>query len=125
MKGSDLRAVTQAPGIDGKVAIDSSTGATRIFVGAGTTAPHTTSAAHHHGEAETAAYVLSGRMRVRFGDGFADSIEAGPGDFVYIPPFVPHIEENPGDEPMLGLVARTPWNIVVPLSDHIAGKDLA
>jgi len=117
IRDTDLRPVEQARGISGSAAVDASLGATRIFFGAGTTAPRSRSAAHHHGDTETVAYVVSGRMRVYFGERFEEWIEAGPGDIVYIPPFLPHVEENPGDEPFHGLVARAPGNVVVTLED--------
>ena len=68
---------------------------------------------HHHGEAETAVYVLKGR--VYFGEDFEESVEAGPGDFVVVPVHLPHKEGNPYDEPAEAIVSRGPDNIVVNL----------
>ena len=70
---------------------------------------------HHHGEAETAAYVLSGRVRVYFGEDFKEVVEAGPGDFLFVPPYTPHIEANPFDEPHTAVLVRAPDNIVINL----------
>ena len=70
---------------------------------------------HHHGEAETAAYILRGRVRVFYGDEFKEYVEAGPGDFLFVPAHIPHIEANPYDEPFEAIVSRSPDNIVINL----------
>ena len=54
---------------------------------------------HHHGEYETVIYVLTGSLRMEFGPGGSDTVEAGPGDFVYVPKGVVHRESNPAAEP--------------------------
>ena len=72
---------------------------------------------HHHGEAETAAYVLSGHIRVFFGEGFREFVEAGPGDFIFVPAHFPHIEGNVADEPAEAVLSRSPDNIVVNLGE--------
>lgn len=98
-------------GVDGK-----SAGARQIWMGRVTGLPGMNSGAHHHGEAETAAYVISGRCRVYFGEGFREYLDAGPGDLVYIPANTPHIEANLSeDEPAEYIVARSPGNIVINL----------
>jgi len=95
---------------------EESTGASRIWMGWVTNAPSMDSGIHHHGEAETAAYVVSGRVGVRFGEGFKEYVEAGPGDFLFVPAWAPHIEVNPSpDESSEVIVARGPDNIVVNL----------
>ena len=70
-----------------------------------------------HGEAETAAYVLSGRVRVYYGEDFKEVVEAGPGDFLFVPPHTPHIEANPFDEPHTAVLVRAPDNIVINLGN--------
>ena len=50
--------------------------------------------AHHHGPLESVIYVIKGRARMRWGDRLEFTAEAGPGDFIYVPPFVPHQEIN-------------------------------
>jgi uncharacterized RmlC-like cupin family protein len=92
-------------------------GASRIWLGLVTAAPNEAGPPHHHGEAETAAYVLSGRVRVYFGENFEESIEAGPGEFLFVPAHIPHIEANPYDEPSHVVLSRSPDNIVVNLGD--------
>ena len=54
---------------------------------------------HHHGEYETVIYVVAGCLRMEFGPEGSDTVEAGPGDFVYVPKGVVHRESNPGAEP--------------------------
>ncbi|MDQ1128717.1 cupin domain-containing protein [Microbacterium sp. SORGH_AS_0888] len=74
---------------------------------------------HHHGEAETGGYVLQGRGFIRFGDRYQEVLYLEEGDFVYVPPFVPHIEGNAGaTKELIWLTTRTPDNIVVNLSDQ-------
>ena len=63
---------------------------------------------HHHGELESIIYVVSGRARMRWGDRLEFADEAGPGDFIFVPPFVPHQEINAStDEPLRCVVVRS------------------
>jgi uncharacterized RmlC-like cupin family protein len=74
---------------------------------------------HHHGEAETGGHVLQGRGFIRFGDRYSEIRYLEEGDFVYVPPFVPHIEGNASaSEELIWLTTRTPDNIVVNLVDQ-------
>jgi uncharacterized RmlC-like cupin family protein len=61
---------------------------------------------HHHGEYETVTYVLSGSLRMEFGPGGSDAVEAAPGDFVYVPKGAVHREGNPSAEPADIVVVR-------------------
>jgi uncharacterized RmlC-like cupin family protein len=61
---------------------------------------------HHHGEYETAIYVLSGRFQMEFGPGGRESFVAGPGDFIHVPPGAIHRERNPSDEEVQAVVVR-------------------
>ena len=61
---------------------------------------------HHHGEYETTIYVLTGRLRMEFGPDGEDTVEAGPGDFVYVPKGAVHRESNPSGEPADIVVVR-------------------
>ena len=71
---------------------------------------------HHHGEAETGGYVLSGRARIYFGARFEDYIDMSEGDWVFVPPFLPHVECNlDRNKPLTWMTTRTPENIVVNL----------
>ena len=71
---------------------------------------------HHHGEAETGGFVLSGRARIYFGERFEDYIDMSEGDWVFVPPFMPHVECNlDRNKPLTWMTTRTPENIVVNL----------
>jgi uncharacterized RmlC-like cupin family protein len=73
-----------------------SVGAEKLWMGETHALPRSTSDNHHHGEAETAIYVRSGNPEFVFHDGAEEvRIAAGPGDYVFIPPYLPHREENP------------------------------
>ena len=82
----------QTPGMVRKPAIHKeSTGASKIWFGTVTCAPNYKGPPHHHGEAETAAYVVSGYVRVYYGEDFKDYGEAGPGDYLFVPANTWHI----------------------------------
>jgi uncharacterized RmlC-like cupin family protein len=67
--------------------------------------------AHRHAGHESAIYLLDGEVRVFWGEELQESAMMRKGDFVYIPPGVPHLPVNAsGTEPALGLVARTDPN---------------
>ncbi len=109
---SQTRGMVRSPGI-----VPGTAGASKIWLGLVTAAPHEQGPPHHHGEAETAAYILEGRVRVYFGEDFKEYVDAGPGDFLFVPAHVHHIEANPFDEPQKAVLARSPDNIVVNLED--------
>src|SRR4029079_4698111 len=70
--------------------------------------PNAKTGAHHHGELESVIYVVSGRARMRWGEHLEYVAEAGPGDFIYVPPFVPHQEINASrDEPLSCVLVRS------------------
>jgi uncharacterized RmlC-like cupin family protein len=106
------RGMERVPGVT-----SDTVGASRLWLGTVTAAPNEKGPPHHHGEAETGVYVLRGRLRVYFGENFEEYIEAEPGDFIWVPPFIHHIEENPYDEVYEAVLARSPDNIVVNLAD--------
>jgi uncharacterized RmlC-like cupin family protein len=94
------------------------TPATRLWFGKVTNEPGYRSVSHHHGEAETGGYVLSGRARIYFGEKFEDYLDMEEGDWVFVPPFMPHIECNlDRNNPLTWMTTRTPENIVVNLDD--------
>jgi uncharacterized RmlC-like cupin family protein len=109
----------QTPGMTRFEAISHKTVASeKLWMGHTHVGPATASGDHHHGEAETAIYVVSGRPRFVFADGDDEvRIETKPGDYVFVPPFVPHREENPWpDEEAVVVIARsTQEGIVVNL----------
>lgn len=69
-------------------------GAQKLWAGTVTVHPRAKTGPHHHGELETVIYIVSGRARLRWGEKLEFVDEAGPGDFVYVPPYVPHQELN-------------------------------
>ena len=94
------------------------TPARRLWFGKVHNDPGYRSVTHHHGEAETGGYVLSGRARIYFGEEFADYVDMAEGDWVFVPPFMPHIECNLSrSRPLTWMTTRTPENIVVNLPD--------
>ena len=114
----DPSTTTQTRGMERRPGIDSNTaGAKKIWLGHVTCAPNELGPPHHHGEAETAAYVLSGHIRVYFGEEFKEYVDAGPGDFIFVPAWMPHIEGNVTDEPAEAVLSRGPDNIVVNLGE--------
>ena len=77
-----------------------------LWAGLVHTEPGATSGWHHHGEHETSLYVVAGRLRVSYGPGGADEVEAGPGAFLHVPAWTVHREANPGDEVSTAVIAR-------------------
>src|SRR6058998_1418390 len=83
-------------------------GATTLWAGTMVVQPDAKTGPHHHGELETVLYVVRGRARMRWGDRLEFADEAGPGDFIYVPPFVPHQEINARrDEIVEAVVVRS------------------
>ncbi len=106
----------QTPGMRREAGVAASTvGAEKIWVGHVTMEPGMKSGAHHHGPVESAIYIVSGHARFRFGDKLQQSVEVGPGDFIFVPPEVVHQEMHAGDdEPVVAIVSRNGQeNIVV------------
>ena len=101
----------QTPGMTRAAAINQAlAGARRLWAGTVSIQPNAKTGPHHHGELESIIYVVSGRARMRWGDRLEYLAEAGPGDFIYVPPFVPHQEIN--------ALAGTPLECVVVRSDQ-------
>ena len=103
-------ATAQTPGMRRFEAISGTrNGSRKIWMGKAIVAPGMRSGDHHHGEAETGIYVVSGHPVFVFLEHDEERrIETGPGDYVYVPPYVPHREENPSpDEEAVVVLART------------------
>jgi uncharacterized RmlC-like cupin family protein len=92
-------------------------GAQALWMGRTELPPGVQSGDHHHGESETGIYVASGRPVFVFrdpGSGELVRLETGPGDYVWVPPHVPHREENPSpDEPAIVVIARSTQEAIV------------
>ena len=90
----------QTPGMNRAAAITQArAGAQKLWAGTVTIHPNAKTGAHHHGELESVIYVVRGKARMRWGARLEFMAEAGPGDFIYVPPYVPHqeINANPGE----------------------------
>jgi uncharacterized RmlC-like cupin family protein len=90
-------------------------GAQALWMGRTHVAPGATSGPHHHGHSETGIFVVSGTPAFIYReDGREVRIETRPGDFVYVPPHVPHIESNEGsEEEAVVVIARTTQEAIV------------
>jgi uncharacterized RmlC-like cupin family protein len=85
----------QTPGMSRAAAITHArTRANKLWAGKMVVQPDAKTGPHHHGELETVLYIVRGRVRMRWGDHLELSGEAEPGDFIYVPPYVPHQEIN-------------------------------
>ena len=95
----------QTPGMDRKAAINAArVGAQKIWAGTVAIYPNAKTGAHHHGALESVIYVVKGRARMRWGENLEFTAEAGPGDFIYVPPYVPHQEINASRDEVLECV---------------------
>jgi uncharacterized RmlC-like cupin family protein len=62
---------------------------------------------HVHVGYETGIYVIAGRVETRYGEGLTQSIVSEPGDFLFVPPGVPHEAINlSATEPARAIIAR-------------------
>ncbi len=99
----------QTPGMNRAAAINfARVGAQKIWAGTVTIHAKAKTGAHHHGHLESVIYVVKGRARMRWGEKLEFIAEAGPGDFIYVPPYVPHQEINASDdEPLECVLVRS------------------
>jgi uncharacterized RmlC-like cupin family protein len=105
----------QTPGMSRAAAINHArVGAEKIWAGTVTIHPNAKTGAHHHGDLESVIYVVRGRARMRWGEALQYVAEAGPGDFIYVPPYVPHQEINASpDEALECVLVRSGQDPVV------------
>ena len=97
--------VPSTPGMDRKAAINfARTGAKKLWAGTVTIEANAKTGAHHHGHLESVIYVVKGKARMRWGEQLEFCAEAGPGDFIYVPPYVPHQEINASKDEVLECV---------------------
>ena len=125
-RGRELRADTgQTPGMTRREAISGkNAGSEKVWMGQTHVAPGTRSGDHHHGEAETAIYVLSGTPAFVFARGRDEvRLQTEPGDYIFVPPFVPHREENPGQEEAVVIIARSSQEGIVVNLDSLWPDD--
>jgi uncharacterized RmlC-like cupin family protein len=89
-------------------------GAEKLWAGTVDIHPGAKTGAHHHGPVESVIYVVSGKARMRWGERLELVAEAGPGDFIFVPPYVPHQEINASpDEPLSCVLVRSGQEPVV------------
>jgi uncharacterized RmlC-like cupin family protein len=105
----------QTPGMNRAAAITHArAGAEKLWAGTVVIHPDARTGAHHHGELESVIYVVSGRARMRWGERLEFTAEAGPGDFIFVPPYVPHQEINAAaDEELSCVLVRSGQEPVV------------
>jgi uncharacterized RmlC-like cupin family protein len=105
----------QTPGMTRAAAINNAiAGANKLWAGSVEIHPNAKTAPHHHGELESIIYVISGKARMRWGEKLEYAADAGPGDFIFVPPYVPHQEINAlENEPLLCVVVRSDQEPVV------------
>jgi uncharacterized RmlC-like cupin family protein len=105
----------QTPGMQRAAAINlARVGAQKIWAGTVRIDANAKTGAHHHGALESVIYVVKGKARMRWGNNLEFVAEAGPGDFIFVPPYVPHQEINAStDEPLECVVVRSDNEAVV------------
>ena len=105
----------QTPGMSRAAAISfAKVGAQRLWAGTVHIDPDAKTGPHHHGPLESFIYVVSGRARMRWGEALEFTAVAGPGDFIFVPPFAPHQELNASaEEPLVCVVVRSDQEAVV------------
>ena len=116
IKGDRLDTNTsQTPGMNRAAAINHATaGANKLWAGTVTIHADAKTGAHHHGALESIIYIISGQARMRWGEKLEFVCEAGPGDFIYVPPYVPHQEINAkSEEPLECILVRSDQEPVV------------
>jgi uncharacterized RmlC-like cupin family protein len=116
IKGNDLDPNTaQTPGMNRAAAITKArAGAEKLWAGTVTIHADAKTGAHHHGEVESVIYVVKGHARMRWGERLQFTADAGPGDFIFVPPYVPHQEINAsGSEPLECVLVRSGQEAVV------------
>jgi uncharacterized RmlC-like cupin family protein len=80
------------------------TGGTKLWAGTVSIDAKARTGPHHHGDLESVIYVVNGIARLRWGDRLEFVAEAEAGDFIYVPPFVPHQEINASEDLQLHCV---------------------
>ncbi len=116
IKGGSLDPNTaQTPGMQRAAAINAArVGAQKIWAGTVKIDANAKTGAHHHGALESVIYIVRGQARMRWGEKLEYVAEAGPGDFIFVPPFVPHQEINAStDEPLECVLVRSDNEAVV------------
>jgi uncharacterized RmlC-like cupin family protein len=102
-------AMTRKEAVSGKTV-----GSEKMWMGQAHLHPGADSGNHHHGNTESAIYIVSGHPVFVFAqDGEEVRLTPEPGDYVFVPPWTPHREENPGAEEAVVVLARSSQEAVV------------
>jgi uncharacterized RmlC-like cupin family protein len=127
ISGSALDPSTaQTPGMTREAAITrASAGAERLWAGTVSIHAGAKTGAHHHGEVESVIYVVRGRARMRWGEHLEFAADAGPGDFIFVPPFVIHQEINASDGESLECVLVRSGQDPVVVNVDVAAAELS
>lgn len=102
VRADELVAGDPTPGMSRECALD----VPGLWAGLVHTEPGALSGWHHHGEHETALYVVRGVLRLESGPDGREVVEAGPGEFLHVPANTVHRESNPGSERSTAVIAR-------------------
>jgi uncharacterized RmlC-like cupin family protein len=102
ISSDELTEADPTPGMRRQLAFE----APGLWAGLVHTEPGAASGWHHHGEHETSLYVVEGAMRLEFGPGGRQQVDAGPGSFLHVPAHTVHRESNPTDERSTAVIAR-------------------
>lgn len=112
----DLTEADPTPGMRREMAFE----VPGLWAGLVHTEPGASSAWHHHGGHETGIYVVRGRLRLEFGPGGHQSVEAGAGEFLHVPAGVVHRESNPDKQRSTAVIARSGSG---PTTTNVDGPD--
>ena len=106
----------QTSDMERSIAVSADTvGSVGLYSSVVTTAPGGKTRIHHHGECETSIFIVSGRARYTWGPtGLEEELDAGAGDFIYIPAGEIHVEENASTtDPLVVVLTRNcPGSVV-------------
>jgi uncharacterized RmlC-like cupin family protein len=98
-----LQPADPTPGMTRRLAFETA----RTWTGTVDTDPGAISGWHHHGDHDTTLYVVRGRMRLQSGPAGSVVVDAGPGDFLHVPPYAVHRESNPGEQVATAVIVRS------------------
>ena len=102
IRADELQPADPTPGMHRELAFETD----GLWSGLVHTDPGMVSGWHHHGEHDTSLYVVDGRMRLEFGPGGGETVQAEPGDFLHVPRGVVHRESNPSERPATVVISR-------------------
>ena len=105
----------QTPGMLRAAAVNfSRVGSQKLWAGTVVIQPNAKTGAHHHGALESVIYVVRGAARMRWGERLEFVATADAGDFIFVPPYVPHQEINAlSDAPLQCVLVRSDNESVV------------